>query len=1102
MKLKSPQIFPFLILCIIYFSILITPAVGQLLNKQEFETQLLQALDEKDTDRIASLFQAQRVDAIKLIESLLDSAIFQTARGEIKVNEGTWSTAKELSDFYLDQFSNDFFIKKIERYSHFSSPAIKKKAAIISQRQEGRESLLKGNFQAALELLLQTLEIAKSIDDVDGEAAILGYIGVAHFYLGDFDAALEHYQNSLALHEKLGDRRQIGNRLGQIANVYSDRSDYPTALAYFDQALEIRKEIDDKRGMAADYNNTGLVYYEMGDYNQALERYQKALELNRAIDNKRSVGKNLANIANIHISLGNYPQAIQTYSEALPIRRELGDRKGEGNDLGNLGIVYLNLGEYTKASSHFQQALSIHRELGYREGEAYQLGRIADLYGLKGDYVEAIRFYQKALQIHHDIGHARGEAYWLEAIGQTYFAVGDYERALDNLQTALDLHKSINDLPGEAATLNDMGRTYLEIDQVQKAKQYFDQALEMHRSLGEQAGECHVLGNLGYTHSLSGDSVSAVDNWNQAIHLADKIGERRLQGWLQRQLGDFYRQHNETEKAAKAYEQGLAITEGLEDLDLRWELYFGQGRLREHHGDYERAYYSYRAAINDIESIRAKSSIEEFKSGIMHNRFEAYEAIINVLLQMGRLQEAFEYSERARARSLLDQIGNGAIDPGDVGSQEIIAKERALRAKIEALRSLLSEEEIAARFRDTTQDNFRDNLRKAQEEYQGVLIDLKLQNPEYSSLVTVEPFPASEIQQLLNEECVLLEYFVSDDQTRVFVLSKDTLNVLTVPEGKNSLRGKIKLFQGTAVENIDDTKLSESHWIKPLHGLYNILIEPVLKKGLLNDKKHLIIVPQGLLHYVPFHALVSQIEDSYKNSIQPHYLIEDYFISYTPSASVLKYCREKTSGHISKMLLLAPKIDALPFSKQEVTQISRMFKDESEYRLGENASETLVKQKSKDYGRLHFATTAHFNKSNPLFSRLDLAPSEHDDGKLDVYETFALDLNANLVTLSACQTALGSGYTALLPQGDDFVSLTRAFLYAGTPSVVASLWEVYDTSTASFMHRFYQYLQTTNKVEALAQTQRDMISGNLAADKTYTHPYFWAPFVLIGDWKK
>ena len=320
---------------------------------------------------------------------------------------------------------------------------------------------------------------------------------------------------------------------------------------------------------------------------------------------------------------------------------------------------------------------------------------------------------------------------------------------------------------------------------------------------------------------------------------------------------------------------------------------------------------------------------------------------------------------------------------------------------------------------------------------------------------------------------------------------------MTVPEWKQSVRGKIALYRGTGVLNMNNGKLSDQFWMTPLRRLYEILIAPVAKAGTHSGKEHLIIVPHNLLHYLPFQALITQEIDGSK---QPHFLIEDYVISYAPSASALKFCLEKTTRQSNQQLLLAPQTSTLPLSETEVTEIANSLGSGAKFQLNESASESLVKQEGGNYDLLHFAATAHFNKSNPIFSRLDLAATEYDDGRLEVHEIFGLNLNANLVTLSACQTALGSGYTTALPQGDDFVSLTRAFLYAGTASVIASLWEVYDPSTSFFMQSFYRYLKNENKSNALAHVQRDMIQGKLS-NSNYTHPYFWAPFILVGNWE-
>ncbi|UCF64644.1 MAG: CHAT domain-containing protein [bacterium] len=1106
MKRNHLNFITFLSVIVVISSLLQFLAPAQNLSRQEFQSQLQHSLGEHDSASIQQLVKTHRSETIRFIEILLDSGAVKKARGDLTSGEEDWHSARTVAEYYQQIFQDNFYVAKTARFEQFKPPALPIKAQIIQLKNACREDFYAGQFQPALEKYQQALALAHDISDIDEQAALLGNIGSCRFYLGEFDSALEYYQQSLTILEQIGDQWRIGNRLGNIASVYNDKSDYPTALAYYEKAISIRKNLGDKRGLAADYNNMGLVQEEMGEYQQATTHYQYALALNQETENTRGIGKNLANLANVQINLGDYTRALQIYQQAIALRQELGDRKGEGNDLGNMGIIYLSLGDYAQARTYYQEALKIHRELGYREGEAYQLGRLAEMHFYQGEYATAIETYQQALAIHAEIGHVHGEAGWLEALGGVYLAVGDYQRSIETLELALEKHRSIGNRPGEANTLTKIGNHYLKAAENSRARDRFEKALNIYNDIGEKWGQCVNHSNLAYLYSLDDDAENAVSTWQKAWIMAGELGEIRLEAWIQLQLGDFYRMQEEQERSAKKYEQGLAILEELNDPELRWQLYFGQGQLWDSRGDEERAYYSYRAAINTIEEIRGKARISELKAGVVHNRFDAYESMIMLLLRMDRPEEAFQYLERSRSRNLLDMLGNGKIKAQDSRTHPQIEKEQQLRAQMTQLfrQITLEAEKEHPKQRGAALDSYRKTLRQIQNEYQRLLLDLKVRNPEYAAMVSVEPVNFSDIKNLLPEETVVLEYLVTENNTFIFVISSEGLKVLVSPEGRDKIRGRVTLFLGTAVRHVDREKLSEQYWVAPLQGLYDILIEPVEKDGYLKNKNQLIIVPQGLLHYFPFQALISESR-SEEGIVVPHFLIEDYMITTLPSASMLRYCREKNTHRKESCLLMAPRVSHLPMSEKEVITIAQLYGTGAEYFLNETATESRVKQQGQSYNILHFATTAHFNGHNPLFSRLVLAESDVDDGNLEVHEIFGLDLQAYLVGLSACQTAVGSGYTETIPRGDDLISLTRAFIYAGTPSVVASLWEVADPSTALLMERFYEHLKIHNKGEALAMTQREMIAGKYgnrqSGEHDYTHPYHWAPFVLVGDWE-
>ncbi len=915
------------------------------------------------------------------------------------------------------------------------------------------------------------------------------------------------YQESYDLLEKLGDQRRMASTLSNIANVYSDRSEYDQALSLFKQASDIHERLNDQRGLAADYNNIGLIYDELGNYLQARQNYQKALAINTRMDNSRNMAKNMANLGNVCINLGDYEEAIDLYQRTLAFRQQTGDRKGEGNDYGNMGIIYDQLGEYQQAEGYYRKAIQLHEETGYQEGLAYQYGRLAGMYMKKGEYALAIGMYQDALKIHREMGHTRGEAYWLESLGLVYANVGDFSQAFDYLNQALARHEQIGNISGQAGALSKLGHIHIEKLQFTEAENCFLKALGLHRSLDEKHGICLDLCNLAYLNYREEKTGAGITFCLQADSLARMLKETGVQTWIEVQMGDLYRKNKDIRASLRAYDRGLAISEGLNLREIRWQLYFGKGKSLEALKENDQAGDAYSAAINIIEALRGSAVIPEFKAGLLHDRFEAYEAMISLLVKSGRVEEALNYLERSRARNMLDMLGNAKIRNHAAGIDSLVLRERILRAKITALESeLISASLGAAVERGEEQESYRHSLNEAQTAYHRLLIDLKLRNPAYYRMVTIEPPDIREIRETLPDTTAILEYFFSEDLLFIFVILHNQVNVVTIAEGEKNVRGRILLFRGTGVDFIDMEKLNALSWVKPLQGLYTLLIAPLEEAGYLTGIRHLIIVPGGYLHYLPFQALITHFDVLNTESIRPFFLVEKYDISYSPSASLLLLGRSNTRRDKENILLLAPQTDRLPQSESEVQQVARSFGSRAEVCLAGTATERLVKEKGGNYHLLHFATTAHFNQLNALFSRLDMAASDEDDGHLEVHEIYDLDLQAGLTTLSACQTALGSGHTAALPRGEDLVGLTRAFLYAGSASVLASLWEVADPSTAAFMVAFYERLRQTSKVHALTETQRDFITrrrefGSGPEQNRYFHPYYWAPFVLVGNWQ-
>jgi CHAT domain-containing protein len=389
------------------------------------------------------------------------------------------------------------------------------------------------------------------------------------------------------------------------------------------------------------------------------------------------------------------------------------------------------------------------------------------------------------------------------------------------------------------------------------------------------------------------------------------------------------------------------------------------------------------------------------------------------------------------------------------------------------------EEEAAkgSQFRQRAAAVFSAELQAAQREYQNLLDDLRRGQRGGPVAAARE----DQIRESLPADAALLEYVVTHDAVLIFVLTRDHLRTTSAKLSREELEARIELFRDLL------GRRKGSQWRGAAESLRQSLIDPVEAGGWLRGRRSLFLVPHGVLHYLPFAAL-ARTEGS-----GSRFLVEDYVLHFLPSASSLTEGAGSPAGD-GRLLAMAPAKARLAFAAREVGDIRALFPRQARALVGSRATEASFKRLAGDYGIIHLATHGFFNKMNPMFSGVQLEPDANEDGRLEVHEILGLRLRARLVTLSACETALGSGYFSEVPAGDDFVGLTQAFLGAGSSSVLATLWLVNDRSTAQFMADFYQHLPTEAGSAALAAVQRRMLAG----PSRYRHPYYWAPFVLVG----
>ncbi|MDD3846719.1 MAG: CHAT domain-containing protein [Syntrophorhabdaceae bacterium] len=491
--------------------------------------------------------------------------------------------------------------------------------------------------------------------------------------------------------------------------------------------------------------------------------------------------------------------------------------------------------------------------------------------------------------------------------------------------------------------------------------------------------------------------------------------------------------------------------------EIYWLTLFERGRIAEKEGDLKTAIDLYRKAVDVIERQRSSINTESNKIGFVGDKQEVYGRLVACLHSDGQHAPALEYVERSKSRALVDLLAEKqdfSVSSGD-------------RKKVLDLLALHKKEEEEALVQDPSpaSSGLRSLSIKTREQ-------LRAQSPELASLISVSTVPVAEIRSLIGPDEALIEYYYTGDDLYIFTISEGQLRSTKTKKG--TLVDDIRLLR-TLVENPRSgafVSLSRRIYRQTIG-----LVEGVLKAP------NLVIVPHGALHYLPFNALYDG----------DRYLVERYTVRMMPSASVLAYLHARRSAGRPGIIAfgnpdLGDSRYDLTYSQGEAIAIagtspgSRVF-------LRKEATETAFRAYGMGFNYIHFATHGHFDSDAPLSSALLLARDGDSDGRLTVDKLYSMKIDADLVTLSACETGLGK-----VASGDDIVGLTRGFLYAGSASVVASLWKVDDMATSYLMTEFYNTLKKTGKAEALRQAQ-------LRTKSKFSHPFFWAAFQLTGSAK-
>jgi pentatricopeptide repeat protein len=780
-----------------------------------------------------------------------------------------------------------------------------------------------------------------------------------------------------------------------------------------------------------------------------------------------------------------------------------------------------------------------------REAPAVTQGRL--LFD-KSSYQEAEAHFHKLLDTSRINGDSFLEAVSLKWLGniQLAYRLSDqalnyYQESLSILDTlVLDNQQKGSDVPSEILTekmnvQNNTGNVYIERANFDAAEKIFSEVLEYDRSRGDRLAIAVSLYNLGIVAKTRTNTNISMEDSTAFRRGMEKAKDLFYQSLAVFPTGDA--RYNLANVYALTYELDSAVFNMREALEFyttngyrnQQSLTLGNiGVLSYRNGDIEQAAEALAKAIGIIEELRGNVSSVEVRSSFISNKYYLYEYMIAALMKLGRMDEAFEYVERAKARSFLDLIGNKAIGKNKVRSpelEELISREENLQQRLSAI---------------IDNPDSSDSYLELLEEYKTVIGSIEVIDPEYTSVVTIDPVPVKTLKGLMNDSSAVLEYFLGSFHAAIFLVTKDTLIGMSLDPQKLSdigekiekLRRKLFFdFPNKKIQFLREQRLlnkstikeayaawyaseADGSWQYDLLNMHSLLVNPVQKH--LNGISELFIVPHGPLHHLPFQALIENPGNIDRTKgvhvPRPRFWIEDMAISYLPSASVLEYARRKQGTTTTSALVIGDPVYADKVYRKQPLQGALLEADSVASLLNdpvvlkrEEAEESVVKREIGNKDVIHFATHGELKKNEPMNSRILLAahtPSGDNEGNLTVGEVFNLDLSASLVTLSACQTAQLSSGKGSFSAGDDLVGLTRSFMYAGTPSVIASLWYVDDKATLSWMVRFYKAWKEAglSKLQASRHAAVSMLQN--ASDPDWVVPYYWSAFIFLGDYEQ
>jgi CHAT domain-containing protein len=911
---------------------------------------------------------------------------------------------------------------------------------LVTQLAEAVRAAVRVDVQRAMGLAEAALAIARELKTDEALALAMRARANADWFTGECKSAVHLFQEAATLFERAGNQSEVARTLSSSIQSLALLGEYDKAFAAAARARHIFTSLGEDWRLARVDINVANIYHRQNRYTEALEAYEAAYQRLLPHRDMEGIGVALHNMAVCLIALDDFQGALETYGRVrefcsqheMPLLVSQADY--------NIAYLYYLRGDYTKALLLLRST----RETCRKNGDTYHLG-LCDL-DQSEIYLELSLVEEAAEMAQNSVTH-------FTLLGMGF----ESARSLTNLAIAVSLQ-------GDARRALSLFARAKEITQGEN-NQVWPNLIDLYCALV-------LLDHREFSQAR--DLCLSAGAFFRSVHMPSKHVLCLLL------LTRVYLGTGELDRALLTCNDALEILRNLDSPLLFYQAQFWRGRIYEELQQPGDAYSAYNESRSALETLRSSLQRQELKIGFMRNRLEVYARLVQLCLDRNSseacAEEALSYIEAAKARTLQDLILNGPQSAANLPAEsEADRRVATLRKELNWYYHRIEREQLS---QDKISHESVVALKQQVKEREHQLSWLLLEAPESASiglaLRNSNTASLAEIRGALDPETALLEYFAMGERVHVAVLTKEILRIVPLASiGGLTQRLRMLQFQFSKfrldseyIAKFQQTMMLATQ--EHLHALYSEVMAPVER---LPGIRSLVIVPFGPLHSLPFHALFDGSE----------YLADRFTICYAPSASIFSHIQGQPEISKGRALILGVDDPRMPFIKDELEAVAAAV-PEPKVLFGAAANERALREYGAASRIVHIATHGFFRQDSPMFSSIKLA-----DSYLNLYDLYHMNLPVDLLTLSGCVTGLN-----VVAEGDELLGLTRGLLYSGARSLLLSLWDVDDRSTADFMKKFYSQLgQHTRKADALRAAMIEL-------REQYPHPYYWAPFKLIG----